>query len=85
MDLVKDGVKERDIPASSVEAYATRIGADVFETSAKTGEGIPDLFAKITRDFIRKQKPTPDSKPKGAGAKVDLLDKPPQKKDGCCG
>ena len=53
MDLVKAG-KERGIPIATVKEYATKVYADLFETSAMTGEGVDVLFAKVAEDYFAK-------------------------------
>ncbi|KAK0465421.1 GTP-binding protein ypt5 [Desarmillaria tabescens] len=39
----------RQVPTEEAQAYATEAGLLFFETSAKTGEGIVDLFTEIAR------------------------------------
>jgi len=39
----------RQVPREEAEAYATEAGLLFFETSAKTGEGIVDIFTEIAR------------------------------------
>ncbi|KAG7450359.1 putative VPS21-Rab5-like GTPase [Guyanagaster necrorhizus] len=39
----------RQVPREEAQAYATEAGLLFFETSAKTGEGIVDLFTEIAR------------------------------------
>eukprot|EP01025_Chloroclados_australasicus_P001717 TRINITY_DN104257_c0_g1_i1.p1 TRINITY_DN104257_c0_g1~~TRINITY_DN104257_c0_g1_i1.p1 ORF type:complete len:146 (-),score=25.64 TRINITY_DN104257_c0_g1_i1:221-622(-) len=80
MDLLAEG-KERGIPAHDVEEYARKIGADVFETSSKTGHNINEAFNKIAEDFVRKKKGKGGATSGGGG--VELMDKP-EPKGGCC-
>lgn len=42
----------REVPADEAEAYAKEAGLLFFETSAKTGEGIVELFTEIGAQFI---------------------------------
>mmetsp|Transcript_14592 Transcript_14592/g.57294 ORF Transcript_14592/g.57294 Transcript_14592/m.57294 type:complete len:209 (+) Transcript_14592:154-780(+) len=86
LDLVQDGTKERGMPEGSVEEYARTIGGDVFETSAKTGHNINDLFYKIARDYLRKKKGPVDGGSGGAAggsSAVKLSDRPQQNSGGC--
>merc|ERR1711974_593494 len=80
MDLLGEG-KERGIPAATVEEFARKIGADVFETSSKTGHNINEAFNKIAEDFVRKKKGKIGST---GGGGVDLEEKPGPPKGGCC-
>eukprot|EP01116_Phalansterium_solitarium_P019834 TRINITY_DN5683_c0_g1_i1.p1 TRINITY_DN5683_c0_g1~~TRINITY_DN5683_c0_g1_i1.p1 ORF type:complete len:197 (+),score=68.78 TRINITY_DN5683_c0_g1_i1:114-704(+) len=49
--LYKNGVDRRP-SAEEVAAFARSIGAKLFETSAKTGAGIDDLFYEIARSYV---------------------------------
>ena len=73
------------MPEGSVEEYARTIGGDVFETSAKTGHNINDLFYKIARDYLRKKKGpvVPAGGGSGGGGNVRLSDRPPESSGGC--
>lgn len=82
VDLLSEG-KDRGMPAQEVEDFAKKVGADVFETSAKTGHNINEAFNKIAEDFVRKKKGKVGGS--NAAGNVSLDDKPPvQPKGGCC-
>ncbi|XP_049521805.1 ras-related protein Rab-24-like isoform X5 [Dermacentor silvarum] len=51
-DLIKEEGKYRAINHHDVLDYADEIGAKMFETSSKTGEGIAELFCQIAKDHI---------------------------------
>jgi Ras-related protein Rab-5C len=42
----------RQVPREEAQAYATEAGLLFFETSAKTGEGIVDIFTEIGSLFL---------------------------------
>lgn len=47
--------KDRKVSEESGRAKAEKIGAEFFETSAKTGDGIDELFLNIAKICIEKQ------------------------------
>ena len=57
LDLIKAG-KDRGTPLATVKEYTTKIFADVFETSAMTGEGVEVLFSKVAEDYFAKNAKT---------------------------
>ena len=61
---MKEGIKKRDVEQRLVEDIARTTHADYFETSAKTGENISNLFEKIAKDYLKK-------KPEGLGGKIN--------------
>ncbi|KAL0220397.1 hypothetical protein RCL1_000251 [Eukaryota sp. TZLM3-RCL] len=52
VDLL-EGNGVRAVPQSSVNEVAQRVNGKYFETSAKTGQGIDELFQAITEDYIK--------------------------------
>lgn len=42
----------RQVPREEAQAYASEAGLLFFETSAKTGEGVVDIFTEIGKSFI---------------------------------
>ncbi|KAL3187552.1 hypothetical protein MRX96_025055 [Rhipicephalus microplus] len=61
------------------EDYADDIGAKMFETSSKTGEGIAELFCQIAKDHIEAMSPS-RNKP-GTNFR---LEEPASQGGGCC-
>ena len=53
VDLVQEGT-ERGRTPEEVKDYTKKIDAKVFETSAKTGQGIDELFQDIAETYVRK-------------------------------
>ena len=51
-----DGSPEslRQVPREEAQAYATEAGLLFFETSAKTGENVPDIFEYVARRVVRR-------------------------------
>ena len=47
-----EGESLRQVPREEAEAYAQEAGLLFFETSAKTGEGIVEIFTEIGKCFI---------------------------------
>jgi Ras-related protein Rab-24 len=79
--LEEEGV-QRAMPEATIDDFAQQHNADVFETSAKTGQNINDLFYKIARDFLKKKKNAPIK----AYEPVAIMNNPDTgKKTGCCG
>jgi len=82
VDKIEEEGAPRAIPESAIEQFARQHDADVFETSAKTGQNISDLFHKIARDFLKKKKNAPIK----AYEPVPIINNPDTgKKTGCCG
>eukprot|EP01087_Luapelamoeba_hula_P013544 TRINITY_DN3866_c0_g1_i1.p1 TRINITY_DN3866_c0_g1~~TRINITY_DN3866_c0_g1_i1.p1 ORF type:complete len:212 (+),score=31.91 TRINITY_DN3866_c0_g1_i1:31-636(+) len=50
-----DLVSVKEVRDSEVGRYAESVGAKVFMTSAKRGDGVEELFATIAEDFHRKE------------------------------
>lgn len=48
------GDVEQNPKRSTIESYAKSVNAKVFATSAKTGEGVNDVFQSIAEDYVRK-------------------------------
>ncbi|XP_013397844.1 ras-related protein Rab-24 [Lingula anatina] len=77
-DLVDENKNNRKVDYHMVTDYADEIRAKVFETSAKTGENIRNLFLKIAEDY------TMDPVNKQQQEKDTLNLQEPTKKKRCC-
>jgi Ras-related protein Rab-24 len=84
-DLVKENKKNRKIDAIEVEKFADSIPAPVFETSAKTGHNVGELFQQIAEDFGKSEGMTAEGAAQGGDGEgpVDLLE-PVQQRSSCC-
>lgn len=68
-----------------VEPFCQKENIRHFYTSAKTGEGVNELFAQIIQDVLKKQKPNESgggNKKRGLVLEEDTNQ--PKKKKGCC-
>lgn len=48
--------KDRKVTRQEAVEFAARIGASYYETSAKTGEGVEEVFAVLTEKLVKKEK-----------------------------
>jgi translation elongation factor EF-4 len=51
LDLVQAQVASRMVRKEEVDELAAKYHADVFETSAKAGTGVGDIFARVVEHF----------------------------------
>merc|ERR1719402_1371744 len=51
MDLIQGDNKKRAVDYHNTTDFADEIGAQLFETSSKTGHNISEMFLKIATDF----------------------------------
>ena len=80
--------RHRVVPRQEAADYAVTVGAQYFETSAKSGRGINEVFASMAKRLLETRKPSnrPGSS-SGAGLRGNLLvvdDEPPARSGGCC-
>ena len=80
--------RHRVVPRQEAADYAVSVGAQYFETSAKSGRGINEVFASMAKRLLETRKPSnrPGSS-SGAGLRGNLLvvdDEPPARSGGCC-
>eukprot|EP00906_Rhabdomonas_costata_P026879 RCo038260 len=90
-----DLTAEGHIDLREAEAFASNIGATHALVSAKTGEGVADLFTEIGRNFLRRHPPTEEGAsccirggPSSADGAVSLRDpqsSPPPSTRSWCG
>jgi small GTP-binding protein len=71
-----------------VDEYAAQVGAMVFRTSAKTGEGIDEMFGKMALKLTKCTRPTSANKPPSRHATNVALANEAElakaEKSGCC-
>lgn len=53
VDLIQLNKYSRKVDYHTTTDYADEIGAQVFETSSKTAEGVDTMFQKITEDYVK--------------------------------
>ncbi|KAJ3446366.1 ras-related protein rab-24 [Anaeramoeba flamelloides] len=81
IDLIKDKT-ERKVPVDLVQKFSKSLGIKSFETSAKTGIGIAELFEQIGKDYIMDYKKEDEDLDSN---EVDLNDfQMENTKKGCC-
>jgi len=74
------------VSPEKANAYARTIGATVFETSAKTGKGIEDLFEHVATNLLKNEiakRKRDSTNPNLKKAKVKLTEKQTNK-NACC-
>jgi len=52
MDLIQGDNKKRPVDYHNTTDFADEIGAELFETSSKTGQNISEMFLKIAKDYV---------------------------------
>lgn len=58
LDLIKENSQARGIDYHTTTDYGDEIGAELFETSSKSGEGVQELFVRIAADFVKSRQIT---------------------------
>jgi len=79
-DLVQAGIATRAVRKEEVDALAAKHQADVFETSAKAGHGVGDIFQCIVTHFQTRAQAT-DAESRNRGLQTGGAT---QKQGGCC-
>merc|ERR1711998_141073 len=79
-DLVLQRESARAVKMEEVQALAQKYKADVFETSAKTGNGVIEIFEKIVQHFSETRHQWEDG---NVGPNVHVTSQ--KKSGGCCG
>jgi len=83
LDLIQEGT-ERGRSVQEVKEYALKIGAKVFESSSKTGDGIEELFQDIAQAYVSKSNVVTNYSQADPNSKVKVTTtEVPSKK--CCG
>ncbi len=79
--------RQRVVPRQDAADYAQSVGAQYFETSAKSGRGINELFNSMAGRLVETQKPVGRQAAVGGGTNAGLLlvdDDEPRTSRGCC-
>jgi len=79
LDLVMSGAASRAVKPEEVETLASKHRAHLFETSAKDGEGVTDIFKCIVQQYHNRATASDDRRAGGAG-----LNGGAAQKQGCC-
>lgn len=82
LDLVQSGVAVRAVKPEEVEALATKHRAHLFETSAKQGEGVGEIFQRIVEQH--RQREAADGCVSGRGGGSAGFSSGSSQKSGCC-
>ena len=85
------------VEMSDAKSYASKVGAKVIGTSAKSGNGVEELFLELTKSLLQKQKEKENNNThsgrasgrhgRGPKTKIQVIDDTnfeKKKKDGCC-
>ncbi|KAL6046796.1 Ras-related protein Rab-24 [Balamuthia mandrillaris] len=59
LDCIEDGSETRKVRPEAVKEYASNIGARLFETSARTGQNVDELFQTVAEDFLQRTRSVP--------------------------
>jgi len=84
LDLVASSSKLRAVDYHNTTDLAEEVGAKLFETSSKSGEGIKELFQAVAEDFmesIREERNSREASPLG---KWEPDGKGKETRTGCC-
>ena len=75
----KADLPERVVPEEKIEEFIATNNAKSFNTSAKTGANIAEVFKYLAEEIVKIHKVTPAVKPTGI-----MLGKPKKKSKPCC-
>ena len=76
-----DCESERTVSTDQGKEKALQMGAHFYEVSAKTGDGIEEVFSDIPKFFLESQSPSQVEQPSGVNLSNSQTQ---QKKGGCC-
>eukprot|EP01115_Flamella_aegyptia_P004505 TRINITY_DN194_c0_g1_i2.p1 TRINITY_DN194_c0_g1~~TRINITY_DN194_c0_g1_i2.p1 ORF type:complete len:201 (-),score=32.16 TRINITY_DN194_c0_g1_i2:36-638(-) len=79
----KDNENERAVDFTTAKEYALDLGLDIYETSAKTGEGVNDMFINIATKMYKQSSNEVSSGSSDTIAGKDGFVPPKKKKSGC--
>ena len=88
LPIVIDGNKidldDRDISTEDAKKFAQENNFKYFETSAKSGIGVDELFREIVNQILEKKDKTEDTKEERNSVRLQNDKGNNQKKKGCC-
>ena len=79
-----DMVKEREVTASEAKDLAANLNIPYYETSAKTGSGISEIFLQAARKIYNKVKTNEITVDQEIRVDIDSEDEEQNEKHGCC-
>ena len=77
----KSDLPNKTVSSQDIEEFKKKYNLNVFEISAKTGEGVEDAFKFMVQELIK----STDEKKQERGKKVNLNEGGNNGKNGCCG
>jgi len=83
LDVIQEKESGRATNKEEVLDYAKSIGAHVFETSSKTGDGIEELFTAIATSYARQLEAPSSTRSNTISPNSNGSNQPKEKK--CCG
>jgi len=80
----KIDLDDRDVSSEDAKKFAQSNNFKYFETSAKSGIGVDELFREIVNQILEKKDKTEDVKDERKSLKLQNVKGNSQKKKGCC-
>ena len=80
----KIDLDDRDVSSEDAKKFAQNNNFKYFETSAKSGIGVDELFREIVNQILEKKDKTEDVKDERKSLKLQNVKGNNQKKKGCC-
>ena len=67
-----DLIDERQVSREEAEKLAKGLGIPYYETSAKDGSNVEEIFAELSKEMIKKNSRTDEQTPMGQGQKIPI-------------
>jgi len=83
LDAIEEGGARANNP-EEIREYVRTIGSKHFETSARTGKNIEELFHEIAADYLKKEQAHPNNLPNSKPS-TNISNIPSQQPKKCCG